>query len=180
MGKRERIAAAAVLAAVLGVGGRALAGPLHTAYNLWYENPRRIYSTNYSKGILYPAGSEVTAVERSSRKVEFEDAETHVRFAIAFVGRHHGDLTAEAFADRLFTAKDFKQLTAGFTAEEVQAIEAGKVRPGMSKAAVLVARGYPPEVATPSTGLDTWKYWYDRFRSYLVRFADGRVVSADR
>src|SRR5436189_3601559 len=40
-----------------------------------------------------------------------------------------------------------------------------QIQAGMSKKAVILAAGYPPEVATSSTKLDTWKYWRQRFGS---------------
>ena len=50
----------------------------------------------------------------------------------------------------------------------------------MSRKAVLLAAGYPPEVGTASTKLDTWKYWRHRFGSYPVRFSDGKVGSSEQ
>ena len=45
-------------------------------------------------------------------------------------------------------------------------------------AQVLMALGYPPTHETGSLDQDEWKYWYSRFRTYLVRFGeDGRVES---
>ena len=46
--------------------------------------------------------------------------------------------------------------------------------------AVLVSVGYPPEVATVSTELDTWKFWRDRFRNYMVYFSNGKVTKSEQ
>ncbi len=49
----------------------------------------------------------------------------------------------------------------------------------MSKEAVIVCYGYPPEVATPSTNLDGWQYWRHRFKSFTIEFDDdGKVKYA--
>ena len=49
----------------------------------------------------------------------------------------------------------------------------------MSKKAVILSWGYPPELATPSTSLNAWKYWLKRFTSKIVRFdSDGKTTEA--
>jgi hypothetical protein len=59
-------------------------------------------------------------------------------------------------------------------------IEAGTVGPGMTKAGVVFAIGYPPEFKTPDLNADTWTYWRSRVRSFDVVFGkDGKVVSGE-
>lgn len=53
---------------------------------------------------------------------------------------------------------------------ELQAIKEGKLVVGMSKAAVIMAYGYPPEHRTPSLESNTWIYWIDRFRNKAILF----------
>jgi len=155
-------------------------GPTYTAYNIWWEKPDKVYSTNYEKGTLLPAGSEVKDVKIDDEEAEFTDVKTSVRFKVEFVGRHHPGVKDKAFWERFLTPKTFAELTQGFISQEIQAIKAGEIRAGMSKKAVLVARGYPPETRTPSLELDTCTYWHDRFRSYSVQFVDGKVVSVGK
>jgi len=145
-----------------------------TAYNLWYEHPEKVYSTGYEKGAMIPVGSAVSQVKVSRKAVSFVD-ESGTRFTVIFVAKHHPGLKSEQFAERLFTTKNLAELTKGMSAKEVEAIKKGEVHPGMSKAAVLAAVGYPPEIRTAKTDLDTWTYWRDRFRTYTVTFADGKV-----
>ena len=176
-------ARAASLAAILAFGGAnaaSAADKLYTAYNIWFEQPTKVYSTNYEKGNLFPAGSEVKEVNRSSRKLEFTDPKLNMKFSVEFVGKHHPGVTGEQWADRFLTTRDFAALTKGLTAAEIKAIRAGQVQAGMSKKAVLVSVGYPPEIATVSTELDTWKYWRHRFGSYLVQFSDGKVMKSEQ
>ena len=167
----------------LGVALAILAAPLtaaaadeqkFTAYNLWYEHPEKVYSTGYEKGAMIPAGSAVSQVKVSRKKVSFVDG-SGTRFTVIFNAKHHPGLNSEQFADRLLTSKNFAELTQGMSAKEVEAIKKGEVHAGMSKAAVLAAVGYPPEIRTAKTDLDTWTYWRDRFRTYTVTFADGKV-----
>jgi len=177
---RARAATLAAIVAFAGANAASAADRLYTAYNIWFEQPTKVYSTNYEKGNLFPAGSEVKDVARSSRKLEFTDPKLNMKFSIEFVGKHHPGVTAEQWIDRFLTTRDFAALTKGLTAAEIKAIKAGQVQVGMSKKAVLVSVGYPPEIATASMDLDAWKYWRHRFGSYMVRFSGGKVVSSEQ
>jgi hypothetical protein len=174
-------ARAAFLAAIFASGLASAASAqerLYTASNIWFEKPDRVYSTGYQKGNMLPAGSEVKDVKRSRGKLEFTDVKLDMKFTAEFVGKHHPNLTAEQWMDRFLTNKDFAALTKGLTAAEIKAIRAGQVQAGMSKKAVLVSVGHPPEVGTASTDLDAWKYWRDRFRNYEVKFGGGKVTAS--
>jgi len=177
---RARAASLAAVLAFGAAGAASAADRLYTAYNIWFEQPTKVYSTNYERGNILPAGSEVKDVKRSSGKLEFTDPKLNMKFSIEFVGKHHPGLTGEQWIDRFLTTRDFAALSSGLTAAEIKAIKAGQVQAGMSKKAVLLAAGYPPEVATASTQLDIWKYWRHRFGSYLVRFSDGKVESSEQ
>ena len=162
--------------ALAAAGAATAQGKLYTACNLWYEKPDRMYSTGYQKGAMIPAGSEVTDVKRSSRKLEFTSGGT--KYSMEFISKHNPGVTADQWIDRVLTPQDFGALTRGMSAAEIKAIKEGKVQNGMSKKAVLVSVGYPPETGTPSTDSDTWKYWRDRFRNYLVQFSNGKVSNS--
>ena len=177
---KARAASLAAILAFAGANAASAADQLYTAYNIWFEQPAKVYSTNYQKGNILPAGSEVKDVVRSSKKLEFTDPKLEMKFSVEFVGKHHPGLTGEQWADRFLTRRDFAALSSGLTAAEIKAIRAGQVQAGMSKKAVLLSAGYPPEVATASTKLDTWKYWRDRFRNYLVQFSDGKVTKSEQ
>jgi hypothetical protein len=175
-------ASLATLAAILAFGAvnASAADPLYTSYNIWFEQPTRVYSTNYQRGNILPAGSEVKDVSRSAKGLEFTDVKLNLKFTFEFVKDHHPGLTVEKWIDRFLTPRDFAALSQGLTDAEIKSLRAGKVQAGMSKKAVLLAAGYPPEVATASPQLDIWKYWRDRFRNYLVRFSDGKVESSEQ
>jgi len=172
---------AAFLAAIFAFGVASAASAqerLYTASNIWFEKPDRVYSTGYQKGNMLPAGSEVKDVKRSRSKLEFTDVKQDMKFSAEFVGKHHPGLTAEQWMDRFLTTRDFAALTRGLTAAEIKAIRAGLVQAGMSKKAVLVSVGNPPEVGTASIDLEVWKYWRDRFRNYEVKFGGGKVTAS--
>ena len=118
---------AATLPAILAFGAAnaaSAADRLYTAYNIWFEQPTKVYSTNYQKGNLLPAGSEVTEVSKSSKKVEFTDPKLGMKFSVEFVGKHHPGVTGEQWADRFLTTKNFAALSSGLAPAEIKAIKA--------------------------------------------------------
>ena len=160
----------------LSAGKEKQAGRLYTAYNVWIENPAKVWSTNYKKGYILPAGTEIKKVKHNRKVVQFTVVETGVEVTIVFVAKHHPGLSSAEIRERLVTDKNFDVLTSGFSEQELEAIENGEYEVGMSKEAVLVSLGYPPEIQTPSTKHDRWKYWAHRFNTFDVRFDDdGRV-----
>ena len=175
---KARAASLVAILALAGANAASAADRLYTAYNIWFEQPTKVYSTNYEKGNILPAGSEVKDVKRSSGGVEFTDPKMGMKFSVEFVGKHHPGVTGEQWADRFLTTKNFAALSGGLTPAEIKAIKAGQIQAGMSKKAVILAVGYPPEVATASTKLDTWKYWRHRFGSYSVQFSNGKVTKS--
>jgi hypothetical protein len=63
------------------------------------------------------------------------------------------------------------------TDQEKKAIKEGRLVVGMSKPAVIMSRGYPPEHRTPSLDVSPWVYWEARFRTKAVYFGeDGRTI----
>ncbi len=177
---KARAASLAAILALAAANAASAADRLYTAYNIWFEQPTKVYSTNYQKGNILPAGSEVKDVKRSSGGVEFTDPKMAMKFSVEFVGKHHPGVTGEQWADRFLTTKNFAALSGGLTPAEIKAAKAGRIQPGMSKKAVILAAGYPPEVATASTKLDTWKYWRHRFGSYSVQFSNGKVAKSEQ
>src|SRR5260221_4117031 len=128
-------ARAASLAAILAFGGANAAyaaDKLYTAYNIWFEQPTKVCSTNYQKGNILAAGSEVKDVKRSSKGVEFTDPKLGLKFSVEFVGKHHPGLTGEQWADRFLTTRDLAALSSGLSASEIKAIKARKTRSGVS------------------------------------------------
>jgi hypothetical protein len=159
----------------LGLGGTGLVAadgdaPLYTAYNIWYEQPAKVWSTNYQKGRLLPAGTAIKDVKESRKNIRFTDAETDVTYTIVFVPKHHPGKSIGDIYQRYVTDKNLDQLTEGFSQSELDAIKSGAVVDGMSKDAVIVCYGYPPEIATPSTKVAGWVYWRHRWKSFTVEF----------
>jgi hypothetical protein len=150
----------------------------YTAANLWYENPKKILSTNYHRGSMLPVGTKVTVGEVKGKKIKFSDGSGQ-QFQIEFVKKHSSDeIDLWAHFQRYFSTKN--PLGKGgpyakFSAKEKRNIKAGEIAIGMSKDAVLMAYGYPPGHRTPSLEADQWVYWINRFVNRPVVFRNGRV-----
>lgn len=152
-----------------------------TKANIWFENPRKIFSTNYHKGAILPAGTKGTIRHYGRGKIQFTADNTGSTFTLVYI-RKHGRMTMGEFFDHYFSEGDimaeggeFSQ----FTPEEQDNIKIGAIAEGMSKAAVLMAYGYPPKIKTPDISGDTWTYWKDRMNTVVVTFQDDKVMSIE-
>ncbi|MCC6544368.1 MAG: hypothetical protein IT392_07700 [Nitrospirae bacterium] len=143
---------------------------LFTSYNLWFEKPDSLWSINYQKGEIIPAGTKINSVNLKRNKVVFTTSDNSTEYVINFTPKYHPGITLEQFRDRLFTNKTFDQLVRGFSKKEIEGIRSGQIVPGMSKKAVLVAYGYPPEHVTGSLDMNLWTYWSNRFKKTAVNF----------
>ena len=146
---------------------------LYLGYNLWYQKPDKIMSLNLKIGKRLPAGVEVDQVRKSggrTPRVSFRVVKLDQRFQIFFYRKYHPRVEFEDFVNTLIQSKNFNQLTSGFSQMEIDNVLAGTISPGMSKQAVLVAYGPPPQHRTPSTDASKWLYWTTRSRSFAVNF----------
>ncbi len=143
----------------------------YTKVNIWYENPRRILSTNYHKGGRIPVGSEVKILSRGDGRITFFDSATGVM--TLWHARRHSRITSEALFDRHFSETNPRAPGGEFsklTKEEQQNVDTGTIANGMGKDAVLMAYGYPPSHRTPSTEQATWTYWVESRKTKRVNF----------
>ncbi len=144
---------------------------LYTQFALYYEDKEHL-TTNYRKGILVPVNTEVTFVKSSSKSIVVK-LPSGENLVVANVEAFSGE-NIEGIFKRTFSTE--KVDLSKFTAEEQKAIALGEPKAGMSKAAVIVATGYPPRHRTPSLENSDWRYWRNRFATFVVHF-DGDVVS---
>ncbi len=164
-------------------------GPLYTAYNIWYElgKENALWCINYKRGEMIPAGTEVTdvkVVEAESgrflggedKAISFRTVENGKEFLVNFKPAFHPDLTIDDYLDKMFTSKNFEELIAGMSQYEIDAIKEGKAKVRMSKDAILVSYGYPPEHRTPSLKKDVWLYWVTRFQTKDINFDENGLT----
>ena len=76
----------------------------------------------------------------------------------------------------MFTEKTFSELTAGMNEYEIEAIQQGKVKINMSKDAILVSYGYPPEHRTPELEKKMWLFWINRFQTKAIHFDENDIT----
>lgn len=137
------------------------------------EVHKRLYSVNYQMEGLMPACTKVKILSVTNRRMEFE-VQGGAKYEYAF----HDSLKdpIPKHLDRYFgTACPRKKIDA-LSGVNRQGFKEGRILPGMTKEAVILAVGYPPEHATPSLDSTTWKYWRNRFATTNVHFQGGKVA----
>ena len=149
----------------------------YTQVNMYSLKGKQLTWVNYKVDTLIPVNTEVLVktsrwagasiiIKATGQKLEFKNRE-----------RHSG-LTDEAWAAKHFGSHkvDLSQ----FAKLEREAINLAQVEIGMSKKAVIVARGYPPAHRTPSLEAPEWLYWQNRWNKKAVRFDSNGKVSGFR
>ena len=166
------------------VPDKAISGQkLYTAYNIWFEKPERIWSINYKKGAIIPAGTQVRDVEiittnRRHKAIIFTTVKEKKAFCIFWQKKYHPGKTIQQFKKNLFTTKKLNELTLEMSEDEIAAIKKGEIVKGMNKKAVLVCYGPPPEHATFRQEHNVWTYWTSKFIRKKVFFDDDGKVSS--
>lgn len=129
-----------------------------------------VYTTNYCSGQFIPVNSEVTYQDINKKQVKFSYNGMSVMLRNM---PKHSKTDMNQMMSRYFSKT--KVNLSKFTKSERKAIDEGRVETGMSKEAVLLARGYPPAHKTPSIKSDSWRYWVTRYNTQLVEFKNNRV-----
>ncbi len=143
----------------------------YTQLNMWtYKDQHR--TVNYGVDRLIPVNTAVKIRDIGGEDVEFSLLENGRELTLVNIEKYSREEMGEIF--KRYFGRDTVSLDS-FTAAEREAIAEGKVEKGMSKQAVLMARGYPPAHETPSIEDDQWKYWTSRFNTKIVYFENGKV-----
>lgn len=144
-----------------------------TQLNMWSYNGKS-ETTNYAVDTFIPVNSEVEVLDTSADTIVFRVVDTGWEVTLVNKANYTGKTIDEIY-DRYFG--NSRVSLSGFNELERDAIESGKVVTGMSKDAVLIARGYPPAHKTPSLEDDSWRFWQSRFDTMVVEFENGEVVN---
>ena len=148
----------------------------YTAYNIWRLRTWLMRCINYKYGNDFiPAGTKVSDVgitedANGNPRISFVTVGDKRKYGIYFTSRWHPGHTIEDYKNFMFTTKTFEELTAGMSDREISAIKSGTIVDGMSKEAVLVAYGRPPEHKTPNLQRSIWYYWRNKFKNFEVCF----------
>ena len=143
----------------------------YTQHNIWLFKGKSA-TTNYAVDVLIPVNSKVKLADEDGDELELVLLEGNVEFTVVNVEKHSKQDIA-TIKSRLLGDKPVD--LAKFSKLGKDAIKVGEVKPGMTKAEVLIARGYPPGVGTLNTESDTWKFWQTKWHTILVQFQDGQV-----
>jgi hypothetical protein len=148
----------------------------YTACNIWRLKSWHMRCINYKYGSDFiPAGTKVSDVgitedQNEIKRISFVTTDDKRKYGIYFTKRWHPGHTIEDYKNYMFTTKTFEELTARMSEREISAIKNGTIVDGMSKEAVLVAYGRPPEHKTPSLQRSIWYYWRNKFKHFEVCF----------
>ena len=164
---------------------------LYTAYNIWYETGKEssLWCINYKTGNIIPAGTEVMDVSLarpvsgrfqggSKQAIAFTAVNDGKKFYVNFKAKFHPGKTIEDYMELMLTGKNFTQITKGLNEKEIKAIREGVIRVGMSKRAVYISYGPPPEHKTSSQKNNAWTYWMNRFKSKRINFDKNNRATA--
>jgi hypothetical protein len=162
----------------------AKAPTLYTAYNIWKASKMKCINFKQGSDII-PAGTEVKDIrlwnKRRDSNLDFKTVKDGRKYTIGFTIRWHPKKSMEDYRDMMFTTKNFAALTEGLSTVEIEAIKKGVLVNGMSKRAVLICYGPPPEHYTPDQNANTWYYWANRRDKFEIKFGPhGKLVSGGR
>lgn len=153
----------------------------YTCCNIRYEKPE-ITDVNYQQGAIIPYGTRVQIIEVKKNAVRFQPV-GHPEMTLVY--RHGRKIYPfEQYLDRIFLVAEPKGPVAVSTSKKkapppaakfARQIEQGLVEPGMSKADVLLALGYPPAHRTASLESPIWTYWRNRWEVFMVYFDGDKV-----
>jgi hypothetical protein len=153
---------------------------VYTLTNLHPDNPRPLlWSKNFLRGGLIPVCTPVDVTRSHRTAIWFRIPGSKVEYRYQNVNsanpRPFRDHLAMVFGPRCPQDEIDK-----LGRVDREHIEAGTVGPGMTRAGVIFAIGYPPEFRTPDRSVDTWTYWRSRVRSFDVVFGpDGHVIRGE-
>lgn len=163
--------------ATLGMGGSSPiedkeGQSVYTQRNLWFHEGEH-EATNYAVSTRLPVNSEVTITATTAETISLKTSDGKEYVIINVPDYTKKDI--QGIYSRYFGPS--KVDLSRFSGSERQAIRDGRIEKGMSKEAVLVARGYPPAHETPSTDSDEWRFWKSAHNTRIIRFENGQVAS---
>jgi hypothetical protein len=165
----------AVIAAGLAQAAAAQALPSgYTCCNLHYDGDK-ISDANWTHAAMIPAGVPIKVVSYGSNEAVVEIEGKPMRLLQEY-GRKQESL--EAFVSKWVVKSSPRAKIDKWPAPVRDAVNAGKVTPGMTREQVLVAVGYPPTHKTASLDAPLWQHWQSRAGRFEVVWAPDGTVAA--
>jgi len=143
------------------------------------EGHLRMYSVNYQREGLIKYCTPMTILDVSEKQAKIRDDATGKVYTYLLQTKTMRT-SIEEHLNKLFAESCDRTTVDKMSPVDKEGIESGTVKTGMSKEAVLVAIGYPPESETPDLASDRWKYWTNRMLTFVVEFKDGVVSNIIR
>ena len=168
---KNKLLAIISLLLIIGCAGVPEPKQFYTACNIWISPKMHCINFKGSSNFI-PAGTAITVLRGfyCEYGVCFKTAFTgNKKHTLRFTSRWHPGKTKKDYSDILFTTKDFAALTQGLTSREIKAIKQGVIIEGMSKRAVLISYGMPPEHKTHLLS-DVWIYFLNRRHQKKICF----------
>lgn len=126
-------------------------------------------SVNYMKGTWVPVNTKVQLLTKEKSFIMIRILESGEEVKLSNAKKYSG-VDIDAMFERMLS-REPKDLST-FPPEHVKKILWGEFAPGMTKAEIIVAIGYPPVHATPSLDKDSWRYWRNKFNTVVLHFKD--------
>lgn len=169
---KNKLLVISLLSIIIGCAGLPKPKQLYTACNIWIYP--RMHCINFKASSNFiPAGTEITLLKGlyCKRGICFRTAPTGNKiYNLQFNSRWHPGKTINDYREFFFTTKNFAELIQGLTSIEIKAIKHGLLVEGMSKKAVLISYGMPPEHKTPFLTSTVWIYWINNIRQKKICF----------
>lgn len=169
---KKLLAIISLLSIIIGCTGLPEPKQFYTACNIWISPKMHCINFKASSNFI-PAGTEITVLSGlgCSYGVCFKtDFTGNKKHKLIFNSRWHPGKTVNDYSDIFFTTKDFAALTQGLTSREIKAIKQGVIIEGMSKRAVLISYGMPPEHKTPNLSSNVWIYFLNKANHKKICF----------
>jgi len=163
--------------------GKSDEGGVYSRYNIHYFSKKDANTASYANYTDCPNHAFLpynTALKVGSwgKGFKLTAAETGLVILFEYKSANMGGMSVQDYINVITSPSPVNY--SGLTAADLSGIEAGQAMMGMTKQGVMVALGYPAKHRTPSTDLNTWVYWKDRFRNLVVNFGDnGKVGSIE-
>ncbi len=139
--------------------------------NMYYPS-LRFHDANYQHtGRFIPLGTPIRVNSMDERQVKFTDLDTGVTYIWI---KRYATVPLASLLKVWFVEQNPKTIVEGFPEPFRQAVYSGKIIPGMTKAQVIRALGFPPQHKTPDTSADVWIYW--KRKPYTIRFQNGVLI----
>src|SRR5262245_21631600 len=157
---------------------------VYSRVGMKFESGRRnvgwhMYSTNHIGMPKYiPAGTKFTVSDHRRNRIDLA-GEDGVAVQLEFVPRSHPGLSFDAWLERQLSTAPV-DLPGDLDSRERDAIGQGRYEIGMSREALFLSIGYPPESLTPNQNDAKLTYEVRRLNKIAFQFDDRDRISAIR